>query len=461
MAKEKPSLPKGVRDFLPEQIRKRRFIFRTIQRVFEKYGFEPIETPTFGNLSVLTGKYGEEGDRLIFKILNSGDYLSKIPAPIDRNDSAALASHICEKALRYDLTVPLARFVVMHQHELVFPFKRYQIQNVWRADRPQKGRYREFSQCDADVIGSHSLLHEVDCVLMYDEALSELGLQDFTIHLNHRKILAAVVESIDEQERFVDICIVIDKLDKIGMEGVEKELLEKGFSSEKIKKLRMFFEIEGSPVEKLKKLADLLQASSTGREGILEMETILSHLSLFPLRCAKINLDLTLARGLNYYTGTIFEVRVNNFEMGSIGGGGRYDNLTGMFGLEGYGGIGISFGADRIYDVLEGLNLFQQLPRFSTQVLLVYFGEAQLKYSLEILQQIRAAGISAEIYPEAAKLAKQFGYADKKKIPYVLTAGPSEQEQEKVVLKQMTSGQQEEVAKGKIVDKLLDLARNF
>ncbi|HYK77493.1 MAG TPA: histidine--tRNA ligase, partial [Daejeonella sp.] len=367
MSNIKPAIPKGTRDFSPAEMVKRNYIFDTIKSVFQKFGYQEIQTPSMENLSTLTGKYGDEGDKLIFKILNSGDFLSKAdPAKLADKNTNLLLPQISEKALRYDLTVPFARYVVMHQHEISFPFKRFQIQPVWRADRPQKGRYREFFQCDADVVGSESLLNEAEFVLIYDEALSRLGLKDFTIKINNRKILSGIAEVIGKPELIVDMTVAIDKLDKIGLDGVCKELIERGFTQTDIEKLKPVILLEGSNAEKLETLKKVLSTSANGLQGISEIETIFNYLNSFKLKNAQIQLDITLARGLNYYTGAIFEVKTNEVAMGSIGGGGRYDDLTGMFGLKNLTGVGISFGADRIYDVLEELNLFPQSAEQTT-----------------------------------------------------------------------------------------------
>lgn len=438
---QKPAIPKGTRDFLPLVTLRREYIFNTIRRVFEKYGFAPIETPSMELLSVLTGKYGEEGDRLIFKILNSGDYLEGVPAELF-NDAKKLSFQIAEKALRYDLTVPFARFVVMHQNELTFPFKRYQIQPVWRADRPQKGRYREFYQCDADVVGSDSLLFEAEFICIFDEVLSTLGLKDFTILVNNRKVLSGYAEVIGKAEKFNDVCIAIDKLDKIGREGVAKELAERGIVQEEADTLFDMITFQGSLEEKLAFLSDKFSASPTGAKGIAELQRVFElhkHLSRYN---AKIDFNLQLARGLHYYTGTIYEVKANNVQIGSICGGGRYDNLTGVFGVPGLSGVGISFGADRIYDVLNELNLFPTDKDSLTRVMLANFGEESLGPALKLLDALRQAGIPAEIYPDSAKLKKQIAYADKKGIPYLLLAGEAEIDKGEYQLKNLVSGEQ-------------------
>lgn len=451
----KPSIPKGTRDFSPVEVARRTYIFDTIKRVFQKYGYQPIETPVMENLSTLTGKYGEEGDQLIFKVLNSGDFLSKVDAKkLEEKNSKAVTFAISEKALRYDLTVPFARYVVMHQNEISMPFKRYQVQPVWRADRPQKGRYREFYQCDADVVGSESLLNEAEFVCIYDEALSNLGLKDFSIKINNRKILTGIAEIIGKPELIVDMTVAIDKLDKIGYEGVVKELIERGFTESDVEILRPFIDLKGTNEEKLAVLKNSLAASATGQKGIEELETIFSYLTSFKLNKATVELDITLARGLNYYTGAIFEVKSNEVQMGSIGGGGRYDDLTGMFGLKGVTGAGISFGADRIYDVLLDLNLFPESAITSTKVLITNFDTAAEKYALPVLVQLRANDINTELYPASAKLQKQMKYADAKQIPFVVLIGEEEMQSGKLTIKNMTSGEQEKLSVEEIIEKV-------
>jgi histidyl-tRNA synthetase len=446
MATTKPTLPKGTRDFSPEEMVKRNFIFDTIKSVFRKFGYQEIQTPSMENLETLTGKYGDEGDKLIFKILNSGDFLSKVsPEELQAGDAKKLTSKVSEKALRYDLTVPFARYVVAHQNDISLPFKRFQIQPVWRADRPQKGRYREFYQCDADVVGSESLLNEAEFVLIYQEALSQLGLKDFSILINNRKILSGIAEIIGKPELIIDMTVAIDKLDKIGLEGVSKELLERGFTQNDIEKLQPIIELKGSNSEKILALKKVLASSEIGQKGIEELETIFSyiqHLQTSNATLPNVALDITLARGLNYYTGAIFEVKSNEVAMGSIGGGGRYDDLTGMFGLKNLSGVGISFGADRIYDVLEELNVFPKNTNETTKVLISNFDEAAEKFALPILSQLRAAGIATELYPQAAKLKKQLGYADAKHIPYVILIGSEEMASGLLSLKNMQSGEQ-------------------
>ena len=438
---QKPSIPKGTRDFSPEEMAKRNYIFDTIRKVFHLYGFQQIETPSMENLSTLMGKYGEEGDKLLFKIQNSGDYFSGLTDEelLSRN-AAKLASKFCEKGLRYDLTVPFARYVVMHREELTFPFKRFQIQPVWRADRPQKGRYREFYQCDADVVGSNSLLNEVELVQMIDTVFTQFGIR-VAIKINNRKILSGIAEIIGEADKIVDITVAIDKLDKIRLDNVNAELASKGIPQEAIDKLQPIIQLSGTNEEKLDTLKQVLAASQTGMKGIEESEFILKTLAGLNIR-SEVELDLTLARGLNYYTGAIFEVKAIDVQIGSISGGGRYDNLTGVFGMEGVSGVGISFGADRIYDVLNQLDLYPKDASAGTQVLFVNFGEAETAYVLPILAKVRAAGISAEIYPDSAKMKKQMSYANAKAVPFVAIVGENEMQEGKVTLKNMATGEQ-------------------
>ena len=446
MANVKAAIPKGTRDFSPLEMIRRNYIFDTIKKVFKKYGYQEIQTPSIENLETLTGKYGDEGDQLIFKILNSGDYMLKAESLKQKGEelsSKKLLPLISEKALRYDLTVPFARYVVMHQNEITSPFKRFQIQPVWRADRPQKGRYREFFQCDADVVGSESLLNEAEFICIYDEALSLLGLNDFTIKINNRKILSGIAELIDKSDNIIDLTIAIDKLDKIGLEGVEKELLEKGFTQIDLDILKPIILLSGTNEEKISSLKNILSNSMIGLNGIDEINKVFSYLKNFDLRKAKIELDLTLARGLNYYTGCIFEVKTNEVAMGSIGGGGRYDNLTGMFGKEGLTGAGISFGADRIYDVLEELKLFPISNQQSTQILICVFGEVEEAYAIPILNQLRISEINTELFPFGAKMKKQMQYANDKQIPYVVVIGEEEMKTKKLSFKNMSSGNQE------------------
>ena len=437
----KPGIPKGTRDFSPVEMAKRNYIFNTIREVFYLYGFQQIETPSMENLSTLMGKYGEEGDKLLFKIQNSGDYFSGLTDEelLSRN-AAKLASKFCEKGLRYDLTVPFARYVVMHRDEISFPFKRFQIQPVWRADRPQKGRYREFYQCDADVVGSNSLLNEVELVQMIDAVFSKFGIR-VSIKINNRKILTGIAEIIGEADKIVDITVAIDKLDKIGLENVNAELASKGIPQEAIDKLQPIILLSGSNEEKLETLKSVLAASETGLKGVEESEFILKTISTLGIK-SEVELDLTLARGLNYYTGAIFEVKALDVQIGSISGGGRYDNLTGVFGMDGMSGVGISFGADRIYDVLNQLDLYPEDASFGTQLLFVNFGEAEAAYVIPVLAKVRAAGIRAEIYPDSAKMKKQMSYANAKAIPFVAIVGENEMNEGKVMLKNMATGEQ-------------------
>ena len=447
----KPSIPKGTRDFSPVEMAKRNYIFNTIREVFYLYGFQQIETPSMENLSTLMGKYGEEGDKLLFKIQNSGDYFSGLTDEelLSRN-AAKLASKFCEKGLRYDLTVPFARYVVMHRDEITFPFKRFQIQPVWRADRPQKGRYREFYQCDADVVGSNSLLNEVELVQMIDTVFQKFGIR-VSIKINNRKILTGIAEIIGEADKIVDITVAIDKLDKIGLDNVNAELASKGIPQEAIDKLQPIILLSGSNEEKLATLKNVLAASETGLKGVEESEFILKTIAGLGIK-SEVELDLTLARGLNYYTGAIFEVKALDVQIGSISGGGRYDNLTGVFGMDGMSGVGISFGADRIYDVLNQLDLYPKEAVNGTQLLFVNFGEAEVAYVLPILSQARAAGIRAEIYPDAAKMKKQMSYANAKMVPFVAIVGENEMKEGKVTLKNMASGEQSLVTPDELVD---------
>jgi histidyl-tRNA synthetase len=444
MANVRAAIPKGTRDFGPVEMTRRNHIYNTIKAVFKKYGYQEIQTPTMENLDTLTGKYGDEGDKLIFKILNSGDYLAKADeTKLASRNSQALTSSISEKALRYDLTVPFARYVVQHQNEITFPFKRFQIQPVWRADRPQKGRYREFYQCDADVVGSDSLLNEAEFICVYDEALSNLGLKDFTIKINNRKILSGIAELIGKPDQIVDMTVAIDKLDKIGLDGVEQELLTKNFTQQDLEILKPVILLSGSNEDKLQKLQEVLASSSVGLKGIEEIQTVFDYLSNFNIQHAKVELDLTLARGLNYYTGCIFEVKTNEVAMGSIGGGGRYDDLTGMFGLSNLTGAGISFGADRIYDVLEELQLFPSATESSTKVLICVFGKEEEKYAIPLLAKLRAQNISSELYPFGAKIKKQMQYANDKNIAYTMVIGGDEMTSGKLTFKNMQSGEQQ------------------
>jgi histidyl-tRNA synthetase len=459
MSNIKPSLAKGTRDFSPQEMVKRNYIFDTVKTVFKKYGYAEIQTPSMENLSTLTGKYGDEGDKLIFKILNSGDFLSKVkPELLAQANSNAIISSISEKALRYDLTVPFARYVVMHQNDISLPFKRFQVQPVWRADRPQKGRYREFYQCDVDVVGSDSLLNEAEFILIYQEALSNLGLRDFTIKINNRKILSGIAEVVGKPELIIDMTVAIDKLDKIGLDGVIKELLERGFTEADIDRLKPVILLEGTNEQKLASLKTVLAISETGLKGVEEIESVFDYVDAMlkadPSLRPNVELDITLARGLNYYTGCIFEVKTNEVAMGSIGGGGRYDDLTGMFGLKGLTGVGVSFGADRIYDVLLELNLFPESTTAGTKVLISNFDKDAERCALPILQQLRNADIAAELYPSSAKLKKQMSYADDKHIPYVILIGSDEMSSGVLTLKDMHSGQQEKLTVAAIIEQL-------
>ena len=438
---QKPSIPKGTRDFGPVEMAKRNYIFDTIKEVYALYGFQQIETPAMETLQTLMGKYGEEGDKLLFKILNSGDYMNKVSdEDLHSLNSLKLAAKLCEKGLRYDLTVPFARYVVQHREELQLPFKRYQFQPVWRADRPQKGRYREFYQCDADVVGSDSLLNEVELMQIVDTVFTKFGVR-VCIKINNRKILTGIAEVIGEAEKIVDITVAIDKLDKIGLEKVNEELRNDGISEEAIEKLQPIISLSGSNEEKLEVISQVLAGSETGLKGVEETRFILDTLKAVGLN-NEIELDLTLARGLNYYTGAIFEVKALDTPMGSITGGGRYDNLTGIFGLPGLSGVGISFGADRIYDVLNALDLYPKEAVNSTQVLFINFGETETAYCLPIVGKLRQAGIRSEIFPDKAKMKKQMSYANAKNIPFVVLAGENEMAAGKVTLKNMESGEQ-------------------
>ena len=438
---QKPSIPKGTRDFSPVEMAKRNYIFNTIREVFHLFGYQQIETPSMENLSTLMGKYGDEGDKLLFKIQNSGDYFSGLTDEelLSRN-AAKLASKFCEKGLRYDLTVPFARYVVMHRDEISFPFKRYQIQPVWRADRPQKGRYREFYQCDADVVGSNSLLNEVELVQMIDRVYGKFGIR-VSIKINNRKILTGIAEIIGEADKIVDITVAIDKLDKIGLDNVNAELASKGIPQEAIEKLQPIIMLSGTNEEKLETLKTVLAASETGLKGVEESEFILKTVASLGVK-SEVELDLTLARGLNYYTGAIFEVKALDVQIGSISGGGRYDNLTGVFGMSGMSGVGISFGADRIYDVLNQLDLYPKEAVNATQLLFVNFGDKEAAYCLPVLSAARDAGIRAEIYPDSAKMKKQMSYANDKNIPFVAIVGENEMNEGKLTLKNMTTGEQ-------------------
>ncbi|MBR5209124.1 MAG: histidine--tRNA ligase [Paludibacteraceae bacterium] len=442
MAVCKPSIPKGTRDFSPIEMARRNCIFDTIKSVFRLYGFSQIETPAMENLSTLMGKYGDEGDKLLFKILNSGDFLAGVDkSELESANSVKVLKHISDKGLRYDLTVPFARYVVMNRGNLSFPFKRFQIQPVWRADKPQKGRYREFYQCDVDVVGSDSLLNEVELIQIVDEVYRRLKI-NVVLKINNRKILSGIAEVIGEADKLVDITVAIDKLDKIGVDNVNAELREKGVSEAGIEKLQPIINMTGSNDDKLNVIADVLKSSEIGLKGVEELRTILRYVKMLNV-ATEVEIDLTLARGLNYYTGAIFEVKAKDVVIGSITGGGRYDNLTGVFGLDGMSGVGISFGADRIYDVLNQLDLYPQELLASTQILFATFGENEFNYALNLLKEVRNNGISAEIYPEPVKMKKQMSYADNKAIPYVAIVGETEMAENKVMLKNMVTGEQQ------------------
>ncbi len=449
----KPSIPKGTRDFSPIEMSKRNYIFDTIRSAFHLFGFQQIETPSMENLSTLMGKYGEEGDKLLFKIQNSGDYFSALTDEelLSRN-AAKLASKFCEKGLRYDLTVPFARYVVMHRDELTFPFKRYQIQPVWRADRPQKGRYREFYQCDADVIGNNSLINEVELIQLIDHVFGKLGIR-VAIKLNNRKILSGIAEVIGEPDKIIDITVAIDKLDKIGLDGVTSELCEKGISDEAIEKLLPILQAQGSNSEKLATIGTVLAQNATGTKGVEETRFILETIEKLKIN-SSLDLDLTLARGLNYYTGAILEVKALDVAIGSISGGGRYDNLTGVFGMEGVSGVGISFGADRIYDVMNQLDLYPKDSILNTQIMFVNFGEKEALHSLGLVAQIRAAGLSAELYPSSDKMKKQMGYANNHNIPYVAIIGSDEMSNNTITVKNMNSGEQRCMSIDELIEQL-------
>ena len=452
----KPSIPKGTRDFNPEQVAKRNYIFNTIKSSFETFGFMPIETPSFENSNTLMGKYGEEGDRLIFKILNSGDFLSKVSDELyNEKSSTKITSKISEKALRYDLTVPFARYVVQHQNEIAFPFKRYQIQPVWRADRPQKGRFREFFQCDADVVGSKSLLQEVEFIQLYDTVFTALKLEGVTIKINNRKILSGIAEVIGAQDKLIDFTVALDKLDKIGEEKVKIEMLDKGISQSGIDKLQPLFGLSGTFESQIERLKTILSTSEEGKTGIEELEFIDKTISELGLQTATLQLDVTLARGLNYYTGAIFEVSApESVKMGSVGGGGRYDDLTGIFGLKDVSGVGISFGLDRIYLVLEELGLFPETVTNAVKVLFLNFGDKEALACLKAINTLRSNGINAELYPDNAKMKKQMNYANKRETPYIVLVGSNELENKNFTLKNMISGDQETVSIEQLLERL-------
>lgn len=455
---QKPSIPKGTRDFSPEEVRKRNYIVQKIQEAFQRYGFQPIETPSFERTETLMGKYGEEGDRLIFRILDAGDFLKEVPQEIfQEQNSQKMVSYISGKALRYDLTVPFARYVVQHQNEITFPFKRYQIQPVWRADRPQKGRYREFYQCDADVVGANGLWQEMEFVQLYDTVFSSLSLKGVTVKMNHRKILSGFAQMIEAPEKLVDFTVALDKLDKIGKEKVEEEMLQRGISAEAIAKIQPVFALKGSFQEKIIQLKELLSNSPIGLEGVADLEFIYQTVQELGLHTATLELDVTLARGLNYYTGTIFEVAPpKEVALGSIGGGGRYDELTEIFGLRGMSGIGISFGLDRIYLVMSQMDLFPQFLEGGLEILCVNFGNQEALEAFKLVQQLRAKGYKAELYPESTKLKKQLAYADSRQVKYVILIGEEELSQGKAVLKNMQTGVQKTYPIGQ-VQKMISL----
>ena len=457
---QKPSIPKGTRDFSPTEVAKRQYIIRIIKTNFEKFGFAPIETPSFENSETLMGKYGEEGDRLIFKILNSGDYLDKANSEhLVNKNSAKLTPSISDKALRYDLTVPFARYVVQHQNDIVFPFKRYQIQPVWRADRPQKGRFREFYQCDADVVGSKSLWQEVELIQLYDSVFQELGLSGVNIKINNRKILSGIAEVIGASDKLIDFTVALDKLDKIGEDGVKKEMLEKGISLEAIEKVQPLFNFSGTILEKIENLSTLLAESTVGLLGVEELKFICNNIYILGLSSSILDLDVTLARGLNYYTGAIFEVAPpESVSMGSIGGGGRYDDLTGIFGLKDMSGVGISFGLDRIYLVLEELNLFPETVNTSTTALFLNLGEKEAFYSLTAIKKLRDSGLKVDLYPDNSKIDKQYKYAEKRNIPYAVIVSEKEIEANIFKLKNLSTGEVIDLNLEKLLEKLsLDL----
>lgn len=449
---QKPAIPKGTRDFLPNEVARRTYIFDTIQSVFKSFGFAPIETPSFELSSTLLGKYGEEGDRLIFRILNSGDKMKKADTQaLEQGNLPRFANSLAEKALRYDLTVPFARFVVQHQNELTFPFKRYQIQPVWRADRPQHGRYQEFYQCDADVVGSDSLVYEVDFVQLFDQVLTKLQLPGFTIKINNRKILSGIAEVSGEADKLIDITVAIDKLDKIGEEGVIKELSEKGISEKALALILPLFSITGTNENRILQMKQFLSQSEIGLKGIEELEFVLDQTKKLGLERAMLEFDVTLARGLNYYTGAIFEVKVHDVKMGSICGGGRYDDLTGLFGLSGLSGVGISFGADRIYDVLNELNLYPEETDARLTVLFANFGENEAAYCMQLCKKLRSAGIDCEVYPSNVKMQKQFKYADNRKVKFVVLIGENEMNEGKLQVKNMETGEQVAVSEQQLI----------
>ncbi len=453
---EKPTLPKGTRDFGPAVMAKRQFILEAIKKVFQKFGFQPLETPAMENLSTLTGKYGDDGDQLLFKILNSGDFLKDANVQkLETRNSKSLTSDISEKGLRYDLTVPFARYVVMNRHEIAFPFKRYQVQPVWRADRPQKGRYREFYQCDADVVGTNSLICEAEIILMIKEVMSNLGVTDFTVKINHRSVLNGIAEVIEATGKETDLFIAIDKLDKIGEDKVREELVSKGFINDKLNILFTILKKSGSNTDKLNFLSDQFTKSPAGQKGVSELIEVFDLLKKFDSNDQNVELDIALARGLSYYTGCIFEVKINNVGIGSVSGGGRYDNLTAAFGdKENLSGVGFSFGVDRLYDAMEELNLFPKEAQLSSKILICHFDEETLKFGLKALASFRKAGIASEIYPDQAKLKKQLDFANKKLIPYTIVIGPDEMKSGALSFKNMESGEQEKLTVEQIIQKL-------
>jgi histidyl-tRNA synthetase len=455
MSIQKPTLPKGTRDFGPVQMARRNFILETIKETFKLFGFQQLETPAMENLSTLTGKYGDEGDQLLFKILNSGDFLKNVEVEDLTSGIAAVLPKVSEKGLRYDLTVPFARYVVMNRNDITFPFKRFQIQPVWRADRPQKGRYREFYQCDADVVGTDSLLCELEILLMIKRVFGKLGLTDYSIKINNRKILTGLSEVIGEKGREGELCVAIDKLDKIGWEKVQEELTQRNFSSESIKQLSPIVELKEGNQSKLEFLKTYLSSSDIGKKGIEELEEVLELLKTYGESEANVDFDVVLARGLTYYTGAIFEVKVNHVSVGSVSGGGRYDDLTGVFGLEGVSGVGFSFGVDRLYDVMEELGLFPEENMEKTKVLITYFDKNGFDYGLKVLNQLRMAGVSSELYPDETKIKKQFTYADKKQIPYVVILGETEMQTNTVSLKDLHSGLQESLSVQDLIKKMV------
>lgn len=453
---QKPSIPKGTRDFNPTEVARREYIMDTLKKHFQLYGFMPIETPSFENSETLLGKYGEEGDRLIFKILNNGEYLNKVDQKsLVSKDESKVTSQISDRALRYDLTVPFARYVVQHQNEIAFPFKRYQIQNVWRADRPQKGRFREFTQCDADVVGSDSLLQEVELIKLFDDVYTDLGLKGCTIKINNRKVLAGIAQMIGAQDKLIDFTVALDKLDKIGADKVKQEMLDKGIEQAAIEKLQPVFQLAGSFEEKISQMKSLLTSSTVGLQGIKELEFIKENLTGLELKTTHLDLDITLARGLNYYTGCIFEVAApDGVSMGSISGGGRYDDLTGIFGMQDMSGVGISFGLDRIYLVLEELNLFPTTVKAGVHALFINFGDVEARYCLKLMFRFRESGIKTELFPDSGKMKKQMTYADKNDIPFVILAGEDEIKSGQLTLKNMKSGEQNKLTVDQLIERL-------